>query len=132
MAKDYTKTIATAQRLITKFGRSITFVSFDETLGEAAKPWKGATAPRGAGATTLILDAVSVEPRSLDELGRSTAIDDLVKRSEQIMIVSPGSAVSLESFEEIIDDDTSRWKIVGLERLRPGTEILLYFVGVKR
>ncbi len=130
MAKDYGPVIATAQRLITKFGRSITFVSFDETLADATKPWQGATAPRGGGATTLVEDAVFVGPGAA--LGLSITLEDLIKRSEQMLIVSPGAAVTLDIYEEIIDDDTSRWKIVGMEKLQPAGDIVLYFVGVKR
>lgn len=123
--------IATAQRLITENGRSVTFVEFNSTPGDASKPWDAPTNPRTDPDSTLVLDAVFVSPTGAASLGFKAETSDLVKRSEQIMIVSPGAAIDLTIFQEIIDG-SDRWKIVGVETLKPGNSVILNYVGVKR
>lgn len=126
--------VATAQRLITENGRSVTFISHDKTVADAAKPWEGGggTSPRTAPDAVLVLDAVFVEPSVAARLGLSSETSDLIKRSEQIMIVSPGAAADdLGDFEEVLDEG-KHWKITGIEILRPGSTMFLAFVGVKR
>lgn len=124
--------VATAQRLIIENGRSVTFISHDKTLDDAAKPWQGATTgPRTAPDAVFVTDVVFVEPSAAARLGLSSEQSDLIKRSEQIMIVSPGDAVDLNDFEEV-QDETVYWKITGIEILRPGLTTILAFVGVKR
>lgn len=127
---DLVKLIATAQRLIKANGRAVTFIRHDETLADAAKPWDGPTDARTTPAETQALDAVFVPPASAVRLGLSTEQSDLIIRSEQIMIVSPGT-VDLSRFQEVLDDDIY-WKINMVEVLKPGPTVLLGFVGVKR
>lgn len=124
--------VATAQRLIQENGRSVTFISHDQTLDDAAKPWQGATTgPRTTPDDSFITDAVFVEPSAAARLGLSSEQSDLIKRSDQIMIVSPGTGIDLNDFEEVLDE-TVYWKITGIEILRPGTTTFLAFIGVKR
>ena len=128
---DYPALIATAQRLITENGRSVTFVEFDTTLDDSDKPWRGPADPRATPESTLTVDAVFVEPLSVEQLGSSTRIKDLLARSDKIMIVSPGANVDLTIFQEVVDGSES-WKIQGVETLQPGSEIILNYVGVSR
>ena len=126
---NYTKLAATALRLVENAGRAITLVKFHTTPGNASKPWLGATSPRGANATQLNTTGVFVEPSSATSLGMSTEISDLLKRSEQVIIVA--STSDLSQYHEVIDNSI-RWKIEGMEKLAPGATTLLYFIGVKR
>ena len=128
---DTTAIIETAQRLITENGRSVTFVQFDSTPGDAAKPWNGPTDPRATPDSTLTVDAVFVPPSSASSLGLKDEVNDLVKRSEQIMIVSPGAAADLSIYQEVTDGG-EQWKIVGVETLKPGASVMLNYVGVRR
>lgn len=127
---DYTKLAATASRLVTNAGRTITLVQFNSTPAEASKPWRGATTPRTDPDATLEVSGVFVEPSSAVRLGMSTEISDLLKRSTQIIIVA--ATADLSGYQEIIDSDTKRWKIVGMEKLQPADTTLLYFIGVAR
>ncbi len=131
MTIDVTALIATAQRLITENGRSVTFIEFNSTPAEADKPWNGPTDPRATPDSTAAHDAVFVEPSSAVKLGLSSEASDLIKRSDQIMIVSPGAAVDLRIYQEV-DDDSQRWKITAVEILKPGSSTMLAFVGVRR
>ena len=128
---EYADFISTAQELITEFGRSITLVQFDGIPATPAQPWKGATDPRAAPTASLILDAVFVEPASAVKLGLAAESSDLIKRSEQILMVSPGADADVQIYHEVIDNHEN-WKIQGVTILRPGAEVVLAFIGVKQ
>jgi hypothetical protein len=133
VAKDYSTTIATAQRLITKFGRAITLVEFDTTLADSAKPWDGPADARTAPDSTLALDAVMVQPGgSSQQLGFQVFNEDLVARMNGLFIVSPGAAADLALYQEVIDLDLVRYKIIATEVLRPGPDVIVGFIGVSR
>lgn len=127
---NYTKLAAIAQRLVSESGRAITLVQFNSTPADANKPWRGAADPRGTPDATLAVDGVFVEPSSATKLGMSSEVSDLLKRSSQIIIIA--TTVDISDFQEVIDTDTKRWKILGMETLKPGDTTLLYFVGVER
>lgn len=125
---DYTKLATTAKRLVEKAGKTITFVKLDETVSNTEKPWKNNSDNRTT-ADEKILSGVFVEPSSATKLGMSTETSDLLKRSSQIVIVA--STDDLEDYNEIIDSNL-RWKIQGIEKLKPADITLLYFIGVSR
>lgn len=127
---DYVKLAATAERLIAKSGRAITLVKFDRTVETPTKPWRGAEEPRGSNATETPTVGVFVEPSSATKLGMSAEVTDLLKRSQQMIMLS--TQVDISAYNEVVDSDSTRWKIIGMEKLRPGETTLLYFVGVKR
>ena len=126
----YTELATKAEALITKFGRSITIEKFDTTPADASKPWRGPVDPRASLDATVATDGVFVEPSEASKLGMSVDVNDLLQRSEQIVIVS--TSTDLNGFNELVDTDTTRWKILGFEHLKPGTVSLLYFIGVAR
>ena len=129
---DFTPLIATAQRLISENGRSVTLVELDSSPADPSKPWKGAADPRAVPDASLTLDAVFVNPgTATTSLGLSLETSDFIKRSEQIMIISPGASVDLTGFEEVSDDSVT-WKIQGMEILKPGAEVVVAFIGVRR
>ena len=124
-----------AEELISESGRTIQIIKFSETPNDTAQPWDGPTTPRTSPEATVTTFATFVHPTSDSLLGKGTISDDLKKRSEQICLISPGISTftdDLATFTEIIDDDGTRWNIQGIETLRPGSKILLYFIGVKR
>jgi hypothetical protein len=127
---DFAPLLATAQRLISENGRSVTFIRHDETLADPLQPWLGPADPRATPDASLALDAVFVEPSSAVKLGIASETDDLILNSEQIMIVAP-TATDLKQFQEVIDE-TIYWKITEMTTLRPGTLAVVSFVGVKR
>lgn len=128
---DLAPIIATAQRLITENGRSVTLVQLDKDPPDTDKPWAGPTDPRAVPEATLTLDAVFVEPSSATRLGLSSDASELVKRSTQILIVSPGASADLTIYTEVTDGSII-WKITTVEVLKPGSSVALGFIGVKR
>ena len=133
MAKDYSTNIATAQALITQFGRSITLVQFNDTITDSDKPWDGVnpTDPRGTPDATLVLDAVFVFPTGLLKLGLGSEEERLLKRYEQICIIAPGAANDPRDYQEIIDG-SDRWKIEMVQVLKPANDIVLAYLGLKK
>jgi hypothetical protein len=123
---------ATANRLIVRNGRVVTFRQFNQTPNDSNKPWRGPTNPR-AGATEVTVSAAFLSPTRADLLGVSRKDDELVKRTVQIALVAPGPDVTadLSVFHEIVDE-SSTWQIIWVELLRPAETRILYFVGVGR
>ena len=129
---DYSRLAQTAERLIRNSGRSITFVRLGETPSDSSAPWKG---PASGGEISLPLIGTFVPPNTvrqfgLTALGEGTEFNDLVTRSEQIIITAQGEN-DLRLFTEVVDRN-ERWGIIGLQVLRPGDTTLLAFVGVRR
>ena len=85
----------------------------------------------GSGDNSLSIDAAFVPPSGASQLGLSTEVTDLLRRSEQILIVSPGTTVDLRGYNELIDNGV-RYKVDMMETLKPGDDIVLNFIGVSR
>jgi hypothetical protein len=117
-----------ANELIFEAGRTVSFIQLDSTPDDTATPWENST-PR-TGQTSVSLKGVFVEPESSIQLGESYVSKDLVKRSTKILIVEPGDN-DLSTFDEI-NDGGVKWKIEGVEILKPGTVTIVGFVGVSR
>ena len=126
---DYTRLTATAQRLISANGRSITLVQFDSTPSDASRPWLGPADPRATPDASLTVDAVFVDNGS--GLGKTFNIEDLLKKSDQVALLSAGAQVDLSIYNEVIDG-TERYKITGFDVLRPAGVTVLAVIGMKR
>lgn len=136
MAIDYTSFAIIAKSLIDESGRSIIVRKIDRTLADANKPWEGPTNTEVGGTDHGVI-GVFVPLNSAVKLGLSIdAATALVKRVDQVVMFAPGNDVTLiaENFEEYdeIVDGSEVWKIVMVEKLRPGTITLIYFFGVRR
>lgn len=129
---DYARLSTTATRLLTKFGRQVTLVKFNETPVNPDKPWQG---PASGGQTEVQLYGVFVPPSSIREfglqgLGRGTDLGDLIAMSQQILIINPATNV-VEQFTEVIDNGV-RWGITATQVLQPGPTQVLAFIGLRR
>lgn len=130
---DYNALAATARGLVEANGRQVTLRKLATTPADANKPWRGAASPAGAPAAQAAPYGVAVPPSSAVALGMSTKDTDLVKRSEQIFILTPveGETLDYSTMTELVDG-TEPYRIVAVEKLRPADVTLLYFVGVAR
>lgn len=131
---DYAALAATARALVEANGRQVTLRRLENAPTDAQKPWRGASNPASPADAAATPFGVAVPPSSATALGMSTQDNDLVKRSEQIFIITPadGETQDYGTFHELVDDDNEPYRIVGVEKLRPATVTLLYFVGVAR
>ena len=124
--------IAVAQRLIQENGRQISLIQFNSTPQDANRPWRGPSAdPRATPDSTLSLFAAFVPPSGARELGLRYVSETLLKRAEQIAIISPGANVDLSIFQEILDTGVY-YKMDVLDVLKPGSATVLAFLGVRR
>jgi hypothetical protein len=127
---DYVKLAATALRLVAANGREITFIRKSEIALDPLKPWKGPI----SGETTFVTRGVFVPPNTvrqfgLTSLGKGTEFVDLVKFSEQIVILHQGET-DLDQFTTLRDG--ADWNILGIQVLKPAGTAILAFVGVRR
>jgi hypothetical protein len=130
MAVDYIKMAALARTLIGANGRSVTLRQLVTTPANPAKPWRGSTDPDGAGAATTTVQAISVPPGSVRELGLQIDSPALVQSSSSIFIVAPPDPPQdLSVYTELIDD-AKVYRIHRADELRPGEVTLLYFLEV--
>lgn len=124
-----------ANTAITAKGRMVTFIKLSRVADDTSKPWRGTTTPRATPDASVAVPVVAVPPSGITRIGFSMEQVELLKRAEQILIAAPGgsSTDNLEEFDEIIDSDSSTWKIVTVQYLRhdDGPRIL-YYVGVRR
>lgn len=125
---DYARAQALALKLITKNGKQVVFQRLDATAADPAMPWKGAGTPTVAQSVTTV--GVSLPHASLVDLGFLSVDDELLKRTEQVLLV-PGGATDLEPFTNILDQGV-RWRIEWVRTLKPATTTVLYAFGVKR
>ncbi len=125
---DYTAQRALAERLIQAKGTEFTFSRDGDTPADANKPWEGNTGP-----VTGALWGVRVEPSSAIRLGLGTTKEDLVSRSQHILICAPGDGtVDPARFTKV----TINGEINGItfvESLDPDLSGgIVYFVGAGR
>lgn len=125
---DYARAQALALKLIQKNGKEITFQRLDATAADPEKPWKGPGAPTVAQSVDTV--GVSLPHASFVDLGFLSVDDELLKRTEQVLLV-PGGATDLESFTNVLDQGV-RWRIEWVRTLKPATVTVLYAFGVKR
>jgi len=133
MALDYIEIANIALTAVQEAGRSVTFRRLSRTVDDPAKPWRGAASPRATVDASVTATAVVVSPGQGVALGLATEDSELVKRSQEIMIVALGatSTDDLTTFDEVLDG-TVLWKIQKVDKLKPANTTLLYFVGVSR
>lgn len=125
---DYEEFAELAQELIGESGRPITMQKLSASIADPAMPWKGPGAP-----TLLASQATMgtfVELFSFIKLGLETIDNELLKRSEQVVMVPPGT-VDVEKYDLILDGSVL-WKIEWARVLKPGPDVVLYWFGVSR
>jgi hypothetical protein len=130
---DYTRLAATAERLINKNGREVTFVKKSTTPLDPTKPWKGSST--SATETTLVRRAVFVPPNQvrifgLSALGEATQFVDMIAFCEQIAIVFPDEN-DLKEYQTLRDGSIN-WNIMALQLLKPADKQILAFIGTRR
>lgn len=136
MTIDYTAIRATINDIFNTSvvpGREITLVKLDTTPDDPGDPGAGAADPRATPDESAALQAAFVPPSSASQLGMRTMDDDLLKRTEEIAIVQPGpdATFDLSEADEVIDGSLRR-RVSFVEKLQPGSVVLLYFVGMAR
>lgn len=123
-----------AKTAIEAEGRAITLVQLATTPADTAKPWRGNAGPRTTPLASMASYGLFVQPSSSTALGYRIATPELLKRADQVCIIGAGSdwTGDIEDFDEIIDTDNSRWKIVHTEKLQPSEFPILFYLWLQR
>jgi hypothetical protein len=125
---DYAPQRALANRLIEAKGVLLTFTSLGGTPLDPDKPWLGNTGP-----TTGTFRCVRVEPSSTQRLGLGTIKEDLLGRSQHVLIVAPGDGSAKPTDFEKVTVAGEVNGIIFVEALDPDTSGgIVYFVGAGR
>lgn len=121
----------TAQRLIHKYGRSITLVRLDGVAPDISKPWRTPT-PRAEAVETEVI-GVFVPLSSRTNLGAENYLSQDTIRGEQVCLVSGlDSTTDLRNTNEIIDTSGTRWKVLNAQVLQPGSTLHIYAFEVRQ
>ncbi len=131
MAKDYSGAQALAQRLITKFGRTITILKSDNTTEvSAGKPWNGYTE-----ADTELADVPAVFVADFGQLLVDISDNEfasLVARDENALMVAKLDVPSddLTEKNKVIDGSVT-YQIERVLQFQPGPVVLFYVLILK-
>lgn len=129
---DYVKMAATALRLVTKNGKTITLVKLATTPSDVTKPWRGPVDQRGPAAASVDLKGVEV-PLLKRQFGAAYSKKDIPDTVTDAFLVAPAlsGTPDLTEFDELISDGVT-YKIEVADVLRPGPVILLYYFMVSK
>jgi hypothetical protein len=129
-AYDYSRAVATAQRLIARYGRLVALQGVSAGPADANNPLAG---PGASPDPIQGISAAFVDPASLRALGISARMSSLFAACTQIALVAPVSGLpGFGDMKFLTDSDNSEWKINVIDTLKPGETIVLYFIGVVR
>lgn len=133
MAKDYTNNLNMVKRLLRDKGRVISLISMNKSSPDLEKPWLQITDALSPEEKETIVSAVGVPPGSAAALGIKIEQEDLLKNLELIYIAEPGEddTENLNDYH-LVKDEGIVYKIKFIQKLRPASLTLLYFIGVER
>ena len=127
MAVNWDRYRALVNKLITKYGRPVTFVD-DGGAADTTKP----LGPRAARTEISNVMACFVRPSGYIKLGESTLMDPgMWPEADKICLVLPSLTVNYENFTRLLDSDGEGFKIYKTELLKPGPVSILIYVGLK-
>lgn len=130
----HTNLAAVGRSLIDTNGRDITVIKLGQTPADSSKPWRGATNPRATPEASITLKGTFVELGDATRLGIIAEGSDILKRISKVVMALPTTETSdLEEFDEILDtEDSKRYGIEQVQRLKPGTVTMLYYFMLRR
>jgi len=106
--------------LITAEGRVVS-IRTPGALNDATKPWRG-----NAVGDSINTSAVLVKYH------RNEVDNDHIRRTDMKAFVVPYTGEDIEEFSTLIDSDSSVWNIQNVEKIQPGSDILLYILQLRR
>ena len=135
MTYDYSRAVRLADRLITRFGRSVSLIKPTVTLAQPSRPWKGPIVDEDFPETIDEFKAVVTTPNQvrifqLSALGDASTFENLVRFSERLYILFPGEAIVPE-YTHVLDEGV-RYGITGTQVLRPGSLNVVAYLGARR
>lgn len=126
---DYSRQIASAQRMIAAKGRRVAFFATVAGPADPARPLDGPVQP---GLAVENVPAVFVQPSSLQALGFGVRNVELFGACSQIALIPADGIHEFDTYKMMEDFDGSEWAVKYAEKLQPAEQPILYFVGVSR
>jgi hypothetical protein len=131
MALNYTQLRRTAERLIEENGRDIQLIRKDQgNPVDPAMPWRAST---DAAEISITVTGVLIPFEA--ESGTGT----IVRRQEQMALIAAKSVddekpsnTNIEDYDELLDDDGTRYRIEDVDLIKPGSQRILYMLRVKQ
>mgnify|MGYP001590155224 CR=1 FL=1 len=122
---DYARLAAVAERLINANGRTLTFQEA-VTVADATEPWRGGAADAEPASAEAIGVVIDYDLREIDE--------KLVLRGDKRCFTRlPGGDVDSKKFVSVVDSDNGEvWKIVQINKIAPGTVMLVYDIQLRQ
>lgn len=136
---DFTRSAATAKRLVEKNGRDSTLYRKNRTPSDPSKPWRGSGSaapvtmgpvkvayvpPGGAGFGQLLQDVDGTLRRAADQVGLLAA-DSIAALSPAPAELDPGK------YDSIADGSGQAFRILAVETLKPADTPVLYALILK-
>lgn len=112
---DYASLRATAQRLIQKNGRTITYTQKGSTIPDPAKPWEAKTG-----------DSISTLKASFIEFTLEQVRGNLVQAGDKRILVAADDLGLTPGNEDKVTDGTIIWNIVSVGIIDPSDAAVLY------
>jgi hypothetical protein len=124
MAFDYTGLAQAAQELVEDFGRDVTLVKVSETPADPNAPWDGNTSAE----TTNTIAAVLFDYEKEDIDG------ELIRAGDQQAVTAELSdrGVDFQDYELLRDDEGQEWKIVDVDKIRPGPTTIAFLFQLRK
>ena len=124
---DYSKNVATATRMIAKYGRDFTLYTVDpSSVDDPSMPWRGTATPPTSSGTVV---GVVIEQDWED------IVDGLVQRGKKVAIVQFSDSVKdvIEKCQFLLDSlDSSRYSVSSASPLAPGGTIVFWQLKLRQ
>lgn len=127
---EYDKFIALATSMLAKKGRKVTLQQLGNAADDNSRPW------RGSAYLDIVTQYTDVPAAFVPVIGKDLGVivsdKELLKRSQQVVIVAPVTEGIENKVDQIQDSDGSTWKVVWGQCLKPGSQTIFYVFGLAR
>lgn len=127
MAMNYAELAMVANQLIADTGRIITVSRFQQSPADANKPWEGPSSAAAPDAT----DDVTATFVGYSDSGFKCKDVDLAKRTEEVCFIGPEASFDVTTANDILDGSVHK-RVLWADRVKPGSTVLLYVLGIGR
>lgn len=127
---NHSEFVALSKELLKEEGRKVILQVLSTNAADTNKPWNGPATPS---VLTQYEDVYSVVvPPFGRELGSLVNDVDLFKKAEKVLLVQPVAEGLEETVNCILDTDSSVWRVIVAQALKPSEQTILYAFGVAR
>jgi hypothetical protein len=131
MSEFYDSMVATAQEMMSEFGREVLLTREDLMPTDASKPWKGTSGvPVTQPIMAIVIPPAAVRIWGLAALGDANKFEDLLIKSQKLLIMCPGT-IDITQFSSVTDEG-KEYGVTAFQILKPGDTVILAYVGISR